>query len=1097
MSTKKTKPPFPAETFDQGSSAQHAGHSVWQGAILKNLGWLSLAGCVVCGILYVVMRTWLFPWFGENSGWVAEKLSSAVGAPVSIERLEVDWVGLRPHLRLGGLMIRSGEQEALRLERVDATLSWMSLPRWMPYFHALEIVGPEIGLERDKNGVFTVAGIRMEPDARERGNPITWLLEQSRIVVRDAVVVWNDGLRDAPPLRLTEVQFTFERGFLSHSLELQALPPEELAAKFEVRGDVRRYDPATLGGTVGRLSIWLENADLGGWSAWVDYPVPCKGRGRARLWLDSDGQGTASLSADLDLENVETTLGADLAPLRFNRLSGRMLVRYAPGSVEFGARGLWLESGDVHLYAPVDFRLELRNAADGTLNGGVFSVSSIDLTTVIQLAESLPLNKNENARIFLDEFNPKGHLRTFLIEWEGETGALQGWKIDTEFEGISLTARGLLPGMGNMSGRIKGNSQEGEFLFSSRDGYVDLPKVFEEARILVTSLDASGGWNHKGTQPVVTLNAIEVANDDAAARASGSYWPAEDGGPGEIGITGELSRGQGAAVWRYIPIIAGEHVRDWLKDSLVRANVTGAKVKLKGPLKYFPFRDGKGEFSVIVRANDGRLDYAKDWPLLDQLDGELRFTGPSLLIESRGGNIFGTRVEPIRVEIPDLEEAVMTIEGGANGPSSDFLRFISESPLSERLSGFTESLRSEGNGQLNLKLVMPLHELSNVEVAGEYRFAANRVRLDGIISGSVLEAAEGTLRFTGEALKSLFIRGRLLGGECTIEGKAEAGGLALTARGQVEASATREALGWPLLGWVSGDTSWNANLTFGQDNSVIVVQSGLRGLRLRLPAPFAKEADEVWPLEVVVVSQGTGKPTLISAKQGDRLEARVERDASGVMRGGVGLHRPMPTPSGDEMQVAASFDILDVDAWQWSLAAGESRDGDSGLEDEAVLLLTSLMLNAKQVRIFGYTFNALEMRAANNAENWTAHLNSTEARGTISWKRGGRGILSARLSRLALSGDESKARGSDQDDKNGFYGTSSPRGLPGLDVRAVEFAVGGRELGQLEVQATNHEGTWKLDNFSIRHPDAYFSGSGLWQPDAQHSTLDFALESAN
>ncbi|MCL1825827.1 MAG: TIGR02099 family protein [Betaproteobacteria bacterium] len=1101
MSAEDTRFPFLAETSAQKHPVRHfiLWRSVWQSAVLRRLarilGWLSLAGCVACGLLYVVARAWLFPWLGENREWVAAKLSGAVGAPVSIERLEADWAGLRPRLRLGGLTIRSGESEALRLERVEATLSWMSLPRWMPYFRALEIIGPEVGLARDKDGVFTVAGIRMEPNAMGRGNPIAWLFDQSRIVVRDATLVWDDGLRAAPPLRLAEVQFSFERGLFSHHLELQARPPEELAAKFDIRGDVRRYDFATLDKLAGQLSIGLENADLGGWSAWVDYPVPCKGRGRVNLLLDSNGEGTVSLSADLDLTGIETTLAPGLAPLQFDRLSGRVLASQTPKSVAFGARSLWLESKEVSLGAPIDVRLELHNTADSILDGGALSVSLIDLATFIQLSRSLPLDKYENARALLDEFNPKGRLRALSFEWEGESGALQDWKINTEFEGIGLTARGIIPGMGNMSGRIKGNSREGEFVFSSRDSYVDFPKVFEQARVPVTSLDASGGWNRKSGQLAVTLDAIEVANDDAAGRAKGSYWPAESGS-GEIDITGRLTRAQGAAVWRYIPIIAGENVHNWIKGAITRASITGAEVKLKGSLDRFPFRDGKdGVFSVVVQASNGRLDYAKGWPALDRLDGELHFKGPGLLIESRGGDILGVRVEPIRVEIPDFKEGVMTIEGAANGPSADFLRFIAESPLAARLHNFTEPLRPEGNGQLGLKLVMPLHDLDKTEVSGEYRFAANRVRLDGIAFGPALEAAEGNLGFTGDGLNTLSIRGRLLGGECTIKGKTGAGGLELSARGQVEAAAAREAFGWPILRWIGGNTPWSAEMVFSQNNGRIAVRSDLKGLHSRLPAPFAKEADDAWPLEVMAASQGAGKPQSVTVKMGIvGLEAVLERNTAGEIRGGVGLRRPTPTSSNGGVHVAALLDTLDMDAWQWSLTTGESEGDteseDSGRGDGAPPLLTSVMLDAQQVRAFGYTFNALHLRAANNAESWTAHLDSKEAQGVISWRREGDGVLSARLSRLALSGDEDS--GAHQ--RNGSSSAPPPRGLPGLDVRAEEFAVGARELGRLEVRATNQKGAWQLDNFSIRHSDAQFSGNGLWQPGAQHSTLDFTLD---
>ena len=1103
MNAKSTEFSFLSEPPARKRSPWHSilQRFVQQKAVFRRaariLGWLSLAGGLLCGLLYVVMRAWLFPWLGENREWVAAKLSGAIGAPVSIERLEADWLGLRPHLRLGGLTIHAGERETLRLERVEATLSWTSLPRWMPYFHMLEITGPEIELGRAKDGVLIVAGIRMEPKAHKRNNPIEWLFDQSRIVVSDAALVWNDALRDAPPLRLTDVQFTFVRGVFSHSLELQARPPAELAKEFKVTGDVRRYDSATLDGMDGRLSIGLEQADLGGWSAWVDYPVPCKGNGSVHLWLDSNGKGAAGLSASLDLKGVETTLASGLTPLRFDRFNGRILARQAPargqtpGRVEFEVRDLWLKSGETNRSTSVNFRFELRKTADGTLNGGAFSAPLLDLTMLMQLSESLPLG--ENVKALLAEFNPRGRLRPFSFEWEGEFGALQGWKINTEFEDIGLAARGLIPGMGSMSGWIKGNSQQGEYVFSSQNGYVDLPRVFEEARIPVTSLDAKGGWNRpKGEQLVVSLGRIDVSNDDVQkAWAAGSYRPAKSG-PGVLDISGQLTGAKGAAVWRYIPIIAGVRVRDWLKDSIIHAEVIGAKVELHGPLKQFPFRNGEGEFSVIVQSKDGRLDYAKGWPALDHFNGELHFKGPGLLINSHGGDVFGVRVEPLRVQIPDLKNAIMTIEGTANGPSASFLRFIAESPLSERLHGFTEPLRPEGSGRLDLKLVMPLQDVSGTEVEGEYRFNGNRVRLNAVANGPALEAAEGSLSFSREALKTLAIRGRLLGGECTINGKmSENGhGIDLSVRGKVEAGAVRESFGWPLLGWISGNTPWSAEMSFGQGSGKVIVRSGLKGVYSRLPVPFAKEADETWPLEVVAVSPGGDKPLQITAKLGDRLNAVLERDVSGAVRGGVGLYRPTPLSSNNGVQVAATLDMLDIDAWQWSLSAGEG-EGKSDVGSDEVALWTSVMLDARQVRAFGYTFNAMQLRAANNAESWTAHLNSTEAQGVISWKRGGDGILSARLSRLALSGD---GGGNGDQGKNDSLSSPPPRGLPGLDVRAEEFAIGAREMGQLEVRATNQGGAWRLDNFSIRHSDGQFSGNGLWQPAMQHSTLDFTLD---
>lgn len=1054
---------------------------VWRRAA-RVLAGLLLFVCLLCGGLLALSHFWLFPWLGENRQWVANELSRTAGLTVNIDRLEADWFGMRPRLRLNGLTMQAGERDALRLERVEATLAWVSLLRWSLYFHHLEIAGPEIELGRGKDGVFTVAGIRMEPGgAQEGGNPIVWLLEQSRIAVRDATLIWNDELRAAPPLRLTELRFSFERGILQHRFELEARPPAGLADQLKANGEISRYDPAALARTVGRLYIGLDRADLGGWQTWVDYPVPGKGRGSVYLWLDSDGQGEFGASADIDLENVDTTLADGLNPLRFDRLGGRLTARRTPSGDEFGARGVWL-AGEGGRIDPFDFRFALERESDGTPSGGAFSASRLDLETLARLTGSLPLDEQLRAR--LAGFDPKGRLLEVSLEWKGDATAPHDWKMKARLEEIGLTAQGLIPGMGNITGWIEGGKHSGHYALSGRDAFIDLPRVFESSYIALTSVETAGGWTDESGQMEIRIDTLHFTNDDATGTASGHYRVVEND-LGEIDITGRLSRADGAAVWRYLPFVTG-HARQWVKSSIRRAEATDVKLVLKGPLRHFPFRAGEGTFLVDFQTDNTLLDYANGWPAFDKLAGNIRFEGPGLTITANGGQVFGVRVEPVQVKIPDLSEAIMSVEGTANGPSADFLRFIDASPLAARLRGFTGALRPEGKGRLDLKLRMPLLDLSGTEVGGEYRFAANRVRLDGVVPA--LEAAEGKLGFTEEALQSLSIRGRLFGGSCAIEGKTNANGLELTARGQLDVTVVRAELGLPLLVWLSGSAPWQANIALGHnDNGRITVQSDLKGIRSRLPAPFSKEADDTWPMEAVAVSTGPDKPRQLTVKLGGWLDVALERDLSGLTHGGVGLNRPAPASS-TGVKVAAAFDMLDIDAWQWSLDDGKEGDG-------AALPLESIALEAGQVRAFGYLFNAVKLLAASNAEGWKTRLESTEAQGEILWRRADEGMLLARLSRLAfLPGNEDHANIGEGEGKNGI---TPPRSLPGLDVQAESFAVGTRELGRLEVRASNREGGWWLNDLSIRHPHAQFSGNGRWLPGERRSQLDFTLDSGN
>lgn len=1025
----------------------------------------------VCGGAFAVSRAWLFPWLGEHREWVAAELSRASGVPVSIDSLAVDWAGPRPRLRLGGLTMHAGERAVLRLERVEATVAWRSLLRWMPYFHSLEIVAPSVELGRGKDGVFTVAGIRIEPRG-DGGDPLAWLFEQYSVVVRDAALVWNDELRGAPPLRLDDAQFVFNRGLVRHRFELRARPPAALATALDVSGDLSHYGSGALAEVSGRLQVGVEGADLGGWLPWVDYPFPCKGRGSVRLWLDSDGDGTINASADLSLDNVETTLAADLPPLRLNRLGGRLQWRRLPDGIGFGARSLWLDAGGGKALDPTDFDVRLRHGENATVVGGAFSASSLDLAALAALAGYLPLGKEANA--YLTEFAPKGHVRELALDWEGDGAASRGWSLKANFENIGLTARGLVPGMNGVSGWIEGDGKSGRFNISSRDAYLDLPRVFENSRVPFASLEVKGGWRREDGRLAVILDNASFANSDAAGTVSGRYWPANEGGPGDIDLTGNLTRAEGGAVWRYIPLVAGQNAYNWVKSGILQANVTSVMLALKGPMRDFPFRNGRGKFLVQIEANNGRLDYAAGWPVAEDIEASLRFEGPGVTIDARQGRIFGARLEPVHVRIADFGLGVVSIKGIARGPSVDFMRYVAESPLSARLQGFPGPLRAEGDGHLNLDLTIPVRDLAATQVAGDYRFTGNRVYLgDG---GLVLESAEGGLNFTDASLNIPAIRGRLLGGPFLLEGKTGAVGLELHAQGRADATAARKSMAWPLLGWLGGTADWRAEFSVGKDGHRLAVQSNLKGLHSRLPAPFAKEADSLLPLEIEAVSPGGDKPRLFTAKLGYWLNVLLVQDAAGVLRGGVGLNQPSMLPE-TGVDVAASFDVLDVDAWQWSL--GENGGGLN-------LPLANVSLDARRLRAFGRAFSDLKLRMKFDDGGWRADLESVEAQGKIDWRRDDDGMLKARLRRLVLT-----------DDAGGSDNNPPPKHLPGLDVRAERFAVAGRELGQLEVLASNQNGGWRLDSFAAYRPETQLTGSGVWRPVERRSKFDFILTTSD
>ena len=164
-------------------------------------------------------------------------------------------------------------------------LSWESLWRGRLTLGLLAFERPVLHVRRETDGRITVAGV----EAEEEGDPAfaEWVLAQKRIRIRNATIVWEDRLRQAPPLYLEDLQFGLDNSGRRHRFGLSAAPPAELAARVDVRGEIDGDLGEALEHLAGRIFVQLDYADLAGWRAWVDYPLQLpQGRGAVRVWGD-------------------------------------------------------------------------------------------------------------------------------------------------------------------------------------------------------------------------------------------------------------------------------------------------------------------------------------------------------------------------------------------------------------------------------------------------------------------------------------------------------------------------------------------------------------------------------------------------------------------------------------------------------------------------------------------------------------------------------------------------------------------------------------------------------------------------------------------
>ena len=1106
-------PPAPVEAIFP--PAVRAG---WRTAAGRLFDMLLLVWCVLAaGVL--VLRHVVLPAVGDFRAPIAGLLGERLGVAVAIERIEGGWAGWRPRLRLTGVSLADVHgRKTLTLPEVDATLAWSSLAMLEPHFHRLEIRAPDLLVRRDAAGGLHVAGIELAPGDAPGDGGLGWLLAQRQIRIHGARLAWADEARGAVPLELEEVEFRLDRRARPARFALEARLPPGLGERVSVRGELRRIDPLQPQRFAGRLYLEIGRAPLGNWRPWVDLPFGLEGEGTLRAWVDADGRDGHALSADLALDGARARFGEALPALELARLDGRIELVRKEHELRFAGRGLALATAQGVELAPTDVEVVLeqgegrdRGRAERTdeggpeLTGGRLVADRLELATVAALAAHLPLDAALRTR--LAALAPHGRVEDLRLTWQGEPTAPARWTLAARFDELGLAADEGLPGLAGLSGSVDGDQDSGRFRIDGEALRLDLPEVFDPGPLSFARLSARGGWQRQEERLAIVLDEAAFENADAAGTAAGRYWPAATGA-GEIDLQARLARADATAVWRYLPRVVNEDTRNWLRSGIRAAKVPDARLELKGALDDFPFRDGKGRFLVSVQVADATLDYAPGWPGIEGIDGEVRFEGPGLRIVAPRGRIFGVELVDVLAEVPDLDQRpseIMTITGRARGPTAEFLRFVSASPVSRRIDGFTDGMVAEGRGELELELVMPLRSTIDSRVQGEYRFTDNRLTL--LEALPPLEAARGRLRFTADTLSISEAQARLFGNPLRLSAQTgEDGAVRFRAAGRADAAALAAAWDLPLLDELAGTAEWSADIRVGRRGTRVEVASDLAGFACSLPQPFGKSAGERWPAQLVIERASGGSGASIGLTVGDRLRAElVQPDGTGL-HGGVALGRASadaPPASATGVRVAAVLDRLDLDDWRAVLErvapAVDSGAGGGVATGGSLAAVAEFALAADELGVFGQTFKAVDLRARADPGGWKARLESDRADGEFDWRAAGKGTLAARFRHLRLvrEAGNGQALGDGEPAAEEAPPEDPPQRLPALDVVAERFEINELDLGRLEVFARNRGSLWQLDRFALENADGRLAGRGQWRAGIRQRTeLDFSLETA-
>lgn len=1047
---------------------------------------------VLCALIIVAMRYWLLPDIEQFHGRITSSLSAAMGNPVSIGKITGNWDGLHPHLRFSDVkLLDSQGQAALVLPVIDASVSWLSLPAAGLRLASLEIERPELLVRRDKHGKMYIGSVALASGSADN-DLANWLLHQSRMVVRNAVIVWLDEQRSAPPLVLDQVNLRIENLFSHHQFALRAVPPIELATPLDVRGDFhgRRIDD--LAKWRGQLYTRMDYTDLLSWRPWLKLPAELsRGRGALRGWLGIADGKIDQFTVDMALNDVTTRLSDAVPEMDVQALRGRAAWKTVDNGWEVSTRHLSMRMHNGLHLQPTDFYFKTTQASRTRPAGGELRANQLELESLTSLAAFLPLEASLRER--LNAYAPRGHVSDLDLSWRGTPDKLAGYQVKGQFDNLAIQQNGDFPGFSGLSVNVDGTDAFGHLYVNTRKLAVEAPGAMREP-LLFNTLTGQVEWQKEAAEIVIRADNVAVANDDLAGNVNGSYRT-KSGTRGALDMTIALTRGDIRRAARYTPLIAlDKKESDWLDGAMLAGHTEDFRLKIKGNLDDFPLT-GKTDalFEISAHANDVAVKFAPDWPKIENISGEFVMKGNRLEVKAPTATMMGAQLHNLDVSLPDLRNPDMPLEikGEATGPNNAFLQFVQQSPVRGYINEFTDGMSASGNGRLDLYTRISLAGTKPVKVAGNFRVQGSDMDLGPGVPW--LRNTSGELVFSEAGMHASNVAADILGGPARLNVQtAEGGVVRANLQGRANLDLLRRTETSPLLNFLHGSTAWEANISVVKKTAQLTLTSNLQGISSTLPAPLAKSVGEPWPLRIEKKNIADGQD-VITGQLGKlarmRLVRSEENGVSAIRRGVIGFGEKMPGESRSAearngVWLTGNLPVLSLQGWD-GLASGSG----------ASLPISGANLHIDRLTGYGMGFNDLQINAAKRGDGIAAQLSSQPVNGEIVWQpqgfEGG-GKLAARLRNLYWQGD---GQASPQPAAVKPATAPAPHQLPAMDINVEDMLYKGKQLGRVELIGVPEGRDWRLRRLHITNPDGSLSGDGLWR--STQTQVNLLLEISN
>ncbi len=1048
----------------------------------------------VIALAALTLRFVIFPNIDQYKDDIAAYASKTIGQKVTIGEIITSWDGVSPHVALHSMDLFDAENRvALHLNNVEASLSWLSVPMLQPKLVQLIVHQPNLTIRRKADGSIYLAGVNLAGESKP--DFVNWLLRQREVEVKNAQVIWQDDLRQAPKLSLKQVNLKLHHPVLQsllgqHQFELSAFASAGTQQKINANGSFVGRDISKINTWYGDLFAELKHTDLIAYKPWLDYPVDMQsGTGNAKIWLNFANAHIKSIKTQAAIHHLALMTKSQTKPLIAEKFSGE---------VE------WIEADNTHTISAKNITLNTNNGLNIRNGSGYYTTSiknkqpwivadiklnEFNLAALKQISTHVSLPDNVLQQ--LEGFAPVGLLQAPHLHWEGAPDKLQHYQIKTRFNQLGIQAFQKIPGFSQLSGSIQADENSGSVLLNAKNAMLDFKDILRNP-IPANQLTGEVNWAVRDKKISFTATDLFITSPHMTGTINAKYDRNGVKG-GYLDLTGKFGKGNAKYASFYYPIILGEDTLHWLDTSILAGHAEDVMLTVKGHLDDFPYVNSQqkpdnklGIFKITAKISDALVEYGTGWPVISNLGLDLLFEGKRMLLTTHTGNISGKKIVKSIAEIAqlDADSPILHIVSEAEGLVADGIKFINESPVKQVTLGFTDNLKTAGRGKLLLDLTIPLQDPDATKYKGIYKVSNGTIFANAATGLPELSKLNGSLTFNENGVYANNINTEILGGPTQFNlttGTDKT--INIIASGRVNDAGIKKMVSHALTEQMVGSTNWAGEISIKKPLVNMNFRSNLIGMAILLPPPFNKSAQQELMLNVDKKQLNLNSDQ-INVNYGRLLSAKIVRtDQAGeltIERGDIGLNTPANTPSQSGLFLHGKLDDIDVDDWLALLAQDSvSQSNNQSVSKADLSFINKVDIAVRKLTMANRTINALKLTAQPSATGLKMSVDAQEMLGDIEWQSADNGKIIARLKRLIVpKSANTDAVLTKTKVKREFRKLA--QSYPALDIVADNFEVGTKKLGLFTLNAFENGEDWVIQKLTLTNPDSTLAVQGNW-----------------